>query len=263
LRDAGSHIREKFNQGSLMSGELRYWEIDLVRGIAILMMVVFHTVFDINYFGIFPVVMGSGFWKYFGLLIASLFLLVVGVSFSVSYARTLVNTSGWQIYRKYLYRGAGIFAFGLLVTLGTWLYLGEGFIVFGILHLIGISIILAPFFYRFGKFNLLLGIICIIIGLAVGNIPGPVWLLPFGIHPATFWSVDYTPLLPWFGMVLIGIGAGSVIYPGGTRIFSLPQFPPRGSAALIFSGKHSLLLYLVHQPVIILILFFITGKLPL
>jgi uncharacterized membrane protein len=246
-----------------MTTGFRYWEIDLVRGIAILMMVIFHIVFDINYFGIFPVIMGSGFWRYFGLSIASLFLLVVGISFSLSYARTAGNISGWQRYRKFLYRGTGIFVLGLLVTLGTWLYLGEGFIVFGILHLIGISIILAPFFYRFGKFNLLLGIVCIIIGFVVGNIPGPFWLLPFGIHPVTFWSVDYTPLFPWFGMVLMGIGAGSVLYPGGTRMFSLPQFPPRGSAALIFSGKHSLLLYLVHQPVIILILHFITGKVPL
>lgn len=248
---------------SPVSKESRYWEIDFVRGIAILMMVIFHIIFDIGYFGIFPVSVSSGFWRYFGLSTASLFLLIVGVSFSVSYARTAVNFSGWQIYRKFLYRGAGIFALGLLVTLGTWLYLGEGFIIFGILHLIGISIVLAPFFYRLGKFNFLLGVVIILLGLAIGNNPGPIWLLPLGIHPAAFWSVDYTPLFPWFGMVLIGIGIGSILYPNGVRKFSISQIPPIGSPAVIFSGRHSLFLYLVHQPVIILILHFLTGKVPL
>jgi len=242
-----------------MDQKLRYWEIDFIRGIAILMMVIFHILFDIGYFGIFPVNVSTGFWRYFGLSTASLFLLIAGVSFSLSYARAAVYLSGWQMYRKFLYRGAGIFALGLLVTLGTWLYLDEGFVIFGILHLIGVSIILAPFFYRLGKFNFFLGVIIILLGFAIGNNPGPVWLLPLGIHPVTFWSVDYTPLFPWFGMVLFGIGIGSILYPNGVRKFSLPQIPPIGSSAVIFSGKHSLLLYLVHQPVIILILHFATG----
>lgn len=242
-----------------MTTGLRYWEIDFIRGIAILMMVIFHILFDIGYFGIFPVSVSTGFWRYFGLSTASLFLLIVGVSFSVSYARAAVNLSRWQMYRKFLYRGVGIFVLALLVTLGTWLYLGEGFVIFGILHLIGVSIILAPFFYRLGKFNFFLGCGIILLGFVIGNIPGPAWLLPLGIHPVTFWSVDYTPLFPWFGMVLMGIGIGSILYPNGIRKFSLPQIPPIGSSAVIFSGKHSLLLYLVHQPVIILILHFATG----
>ena len=35
-----------------------------------------------------------------------------------------------------------------------------------------------------------------------------IWLLPLGIHPATFFSVDYEPIFPWFGVVLIGMGLG-------------------------------------------------------
>ncbi|AGB03445.1 heparan-alpha-glucosaminide N-acetyltransferase [Methanoregula formicica] len=240
----------------------RYREIDGVRGIAILMMVIFHLVFDLGYFDIFPVSTSSGFWRYFGLSTASLFLLIVGVSFSLSYARTAETISGWQLYRKFLYRGAGIFALGILVTLGTWWYLGEGYVIFGILHLIGISIILAPFFYRFGLSNLLMGGICILIGLAIGNSPGPAWLLPLGIHPAPFWSVDYTPLFPWFGVVLIGMGVGSLLYPDGTRRFSLPFSLPGWSSVLEFAGKHSLVIYLVHQPIIILLLLVFTGKVP-
>ena len=238
----------------------RYWEIDIARGTAIIMMVIFHVVFDLGYFGIAPVSTGEGFWRYFGYATAALFLLIVGVSFSISYARAARHLSGWQRYRKFLYRGLGIFALGMLVTLGTWLYLGEGYVLFGILHLIGISVILAPLFYRFGAFNIVLGGICILAGFALGGMAGPFWLLPLGLHPASFWSVDYTPLFPWFGVILAGIGAGSFLYPGATRIFSVPKAPPAGSRVFIFSGIHSLLIYLVHQPVILLILQLLTGK---
>jgi Predicted membrane protein len=238
----------------------RYWEIDFCRGTAILMMVVFHVVFDLGYFGIFPVSASSGFWRYFGYGTASLFLLIVGVSFSIRYARVSGNLSGWMRYRKFLYRGIGIFALGLLVTLGTWLYLGEGFVLFGILHLIGISVIIAPFFYRFGIFNILLGFVCIAAGFFMGGLVGPLWLIPLGLHPAAFWSVDYTPLFPWFGIVLMGIGAGCTLYPGGIRRIPVPDLPPYGSSFVIFSGMHSLAIYLVHQPVILLVLQVITGR---
>jgi uncharacterized membrane protein len=246
-----------------MSGDSRFFEIDLFRGIAILMMVTFHTLFDLSWFGIYPVTVTSGFWRYFAFSTATLFLLIVGVSFTISYARSIPKLSSRQLQLNFLYRGAGIFALGLLVTLATWLYLGEGFIVFGILHLIGVSIMLAPFFYRFGRWNIALGAVVILLGFVLVNIQGPVWLLPLGIHPAAWWSVDYEPIFPWFGVVLAGIGAGSILYPGGVRSFRVPEIPEQWRNVITFPGKHSLLIYLVHQPVIILILHFTTSAVPL
>jgi len=237
----------------------RYWEIDLVRGIAILMMVLFHTLFDINFFNVFPIDIYSGFWRYFAYATASLFLLIVGISLTISRARAASKTSGYQLALKFVIRGAGIFLLGLFVTLCTWLFLKEGFIVFGILHLIGVSIILSPLFFRFKRWNLVLGSLCIAIGFFIATRTGPVWLLPLGIHPATFWSVDYEPLFPWFGVVLIGMGLGEVLYPEGIRRFALPQIPEIVVRPLAFMGRHSLIIYLVHQPLIILMLVAVTG----
>jgi uncharacterized membrane protein len=242
-----------------MSTASRLWEIDVTRGIAILMMIVYHTVFDLSFFGMYPVNATTGPWRFFAYATASLFLLVVGISLVVSHDRAAVTLSGFSLTKKFLIRGAGIFALGLLVTVATWLYLHEGFVIFGILHLIGISVILAPIFFRFRKFNVTIGIFCIAAGYSIATLSGPDFLLPLGIIPSGFTSVDYTPLFPWFGMVLVGMGLGSWLYEGAVRRFSLKPLPEFIVSPLAFLGRHSIMIYLVHQPVIILLLGVVTG----
>jgi uncharacterized membrane protein len=240
----------------------RLWEIDMLRGIAILMMILFHIIFDLSFFRVIPVEAASGLWKYFAYATASLFLLIVGVSLTLSHARAVLSLSGVPLVLKFVVRGAGIFALGLLVTFVTWLYLGEGFVVFGILHLIGISVMISPLFFRFRKSNAIIGFGCIATGFLLQGISGPVWMLPLGVNLETFWSVDYTPLFPWFGMVLIGMGTGEWLYPCGRRQFRLQEPPAFFVDPLSFLGRHSLLIYLVHQPLIILLIAAVTGMPP-
>jgi uncharacterized membrane protein len=242
-----------------MNAGSRLWEIDGARGIAILMMVVFHTLFDISFFGIARINVETGFWRAFAYATATLFLLVVGVSLVVSHARAAANLSGFALAGKFLLRGAGIFALGLLATLVTWWYFREGYIIFGILHLIGVAVMLSPFFFRFKKYNIALGVAMVVCGWLIAGLHGPVWLLPFGIQPAVFTSVDYTPIFPWFGVVLIGMGIGEFLYGDGVRHFTAPRLPAFIAAPLTFLGRHSLVIYVVHQPVILLLLGAITG----
>jgi uncharacterized membrane protein len=244
-----------------VAGTDRYVEIDTVRGVAILMMILFHSLFDLSFLHVYPVNVVTGFWRYFAYSTASLFLFIAGISLTISHAREEERLAGdperrFRIWEKYLKRGAGIFTCGLLVTFATWLYLREGFVIFGILHLIGVSVILAPLFFRFRQLNLLIGAICIVTGaiLAEVGVAGPLWLLWLGIHPASFTSVDYTPLIPWFGIVLMGMGTGEELYPKGKRSFAVPHLPAFITTPLAFLGRHSLVIYLLHQPVILLLL---------
>jgi len=251
-----------------MGTQERFFEIDIARGIAILMMVLFHTLFDLSYFSIAAVNVATGFWRYFAYATATLFLLVVGISLVVSHARAVKTLSGLLLAKKFLVRGAGIFALGLLVTLATWLYIPAGCILFGILHVIGVSVMLSPLFFRFKKYNLLTGLAFIAIGLFVIplinpislSLPDPValLLLPLGLHSATFWSVDYTPVFPWLGVVLAGLGLGEFLYGDGVRHFTMPKVPDVVVRPLTFLGRHSLVIYIVHQPVIILLLAAVT-----
>jgi uncharacterized membrane protein len=238
----------------------RFLEIDLIRGLAVIMMVLYHILFDIFFFGIYPIDVTTGFWKLFAIIIASLFLLLVGISFTISAAKAEVTLNRRNYFMKYLKRGISILLIAALITIVTWWYLGEGYIIFGILHLIGVSIIIAPFFFHRKAISLYGGIGFIVVGILLQAVRGPSILLPLGIHPGSFYSVDYTPIFPWFGLVLIGIYLGELLYPDGKRGYSLPEFlnyskvPEFPGKVLAFLGRHSLAIYILHQPVIILLL---------
>ena len=238
----------------------RFAEIDLLRGLAVVMMVIYHVLFDISFFKIYAVDVTTGFWKLFAMITASLFLLLVGVSFTISAARAELTMDRRSFILKYLKRGISILLIAALITIVTWWYLGEGYIIFGILHLIGVSIIIAPFFYHRKSLPLYSGVVFIVVGILLSAVRGPFLLLPLGIYPASFYSVDYTPIFPWFGLVLIGMYIGELLYPGGRRGYSLPKIPDfhklfniQGKA-LALLGRHSLVIYILHQPVIILLL---------
>ena len=237
----------------------RYPEIDIFRGIAIVMMITFHTIFDLTFFRLVPFDVSEGFWRYFAFATASLFLLIVGVSLSISHTRAAAHLQGFALTKKFLFRGAGIFCLGLGVTIATWWYLREGYVIFGILHLIGVSVMLSPLFFRFRYWNAVIGIGVITLGWIIATIPGPMEFLVIGIHPLAFQSVDYEPIFPWFGLVLIGLALGEFLYPGGKRRWDLPKISDRTIAPLSFLGRHSLVIYLIHQPIILLLIYFVTG----
>ena len=70
-----------------MESSSRLWEIDTLRGVAILMMILYHTVYDLSFFSLWPVDVLTGFWRYFAYATASLFLLIAGVALVVSHDR--------------------------------------------------------------------------------------------------------------------------------------------------------------------------------
>jgi len=240
----------------------RFWEIDVLRGVAIILMVAYHLLFDLTFFGVYPVDIWSLPLRLFRYPVGALFLLLVGVSLTISYARAYENLTRQQLRRKFILRGLFIFAGGMVITAATWLYIREGFIVFGVLHLIGLSIILAYPFIELRMSSLFLGVVCIVSGIylqAMVTVGFP-WLLWLGFIPQNFYTLDYYPLLPWFGVVLVGIFLGHSLYKGSIRKFSLPDYSMKKTVRGVgFLGRHSLLIYFIHQPILLVLLALLAG----
>ena len=104
------------------------------------------------------------------------------------------------------------------ITIVTYIFIGKGFIVFGVLHLIGLSLLLAYPFLRLERANFLIGLLFILLGVYFQTISvGFPWLLWLGLVPQDFYSVDYFPVFPWFGVILMGMGLGDWLYPSYRR----------------------------------------------
>ena len=199
---------------------LRFWEIDALRGVAILLMIGFHLTWDLVSVGLVQVNMGRGPWPWFSRVISTMFLSLAGISLVISDSKR-GETPAW---RKYLLRGLKVLGLAMIVTLVTYWTLGRGFVVFGILHLIGFSIIAAlPFLpYRRRWFSLVLGLALLVVGSYVNRqtVLHP-WLIWLGINQLGRPMADWYPVLPWFGMMLVGLWLGHTLYTGGERQFDL------------------------------------------
>jgi uncharacterized membrane protein len=250
-----------FNKKSLFwilvtKKSFRLWEIDFLRGIAVVMMIVFHFFYDLNFFSIYEIDLHSGPFPLFLYPIGTTFLLLVGISLSLSYSRIEDNENKKQLQLKFILRGSKIFGLGLLITLVTWIYLQDGFVVFGILHCIGLSIIIAYPFLQFKIRNLIIGVLLVSVGVYLKTLTFDFgWFLWLGFRPSQFYTVDYFPILPWFGVVLIGIFIGNTLYPAHKRRFKLKDISQiRFVKLFCFLGRHSLIIYCLHQPIIILLI---------
>lgn len=230
----------------------RLWEVDACRGFAVCMMIVYHFVWDLKDVGRYDIAVQSGFWGGWQIATAGLFTLLVGVSLTLSYHRAGKALPGGDTRTRVLTRGAAVFAWGLLVSLVTYLVFGpERFVRFGILHLIGVSMVFAYPLLRYRWLSLVLGAALTGTGVFLDtlNLDVP-WL--FWLVPTAGTGVDHQPLLPMLGPVLIGVFLGHTLFPDGNRRFRLSSLGERSPVkALRYLGQVSLLVYLVHQPILI------------
>ncbi len=217
----------------------RIGEIDALRGMAIILMVIFHTVVDLRDFYHYQVDYHTGFWYYLGKLSASLFIFVSGLSATLATAT--------------FSRSIRILACGLVLTVITWFYSPDWYIRFGILHFLGISLLTYPLLNKQTPGPLLgLAFIAAMLGYwATRQIVPWSFLIPFGLLPADFQTIDYYPLFPWYGVFLLGAAAGKQLYKTGTSLLPGIAFPK----SLTFLSRHSLIVYLVHQPLLLLWLY--------
>ena len=229
----------------------RFVAIDILRGCAVALMVGYHFCFDLNYYGwIQANFNGDAFWLTSRAFIVSLFLGVSGISL------VLANRNG--IDRRAWLRRFGILAgCAALVSAASYALFPRSWIFFGVLHFIAVASVLGLAFLRWPRLALVTGIILLAVGLTVQlpffDQPGLQWLGLMTYKPIT---EDYVPLLPWFGVVLIGLFLGRLALKE-KRLAPIMAWNPKGVSgrSLAFVGSHSLLIYMLHQPLLMGVLY--------
>ena len=221
----------------------RIWELDALRGVCILCVIVVHFLFDLSFFGGLDLTLPAWyvFIQEYG---GAIFVVLSGVCVTLG--------------SKSVRRGLIVFACGMLITAVTYGMYRLGMsgadvvVKFGVLHLLGVCMLVYPAFKKLPPAMLtVLGLVIAITGYAIRGVVVPQhWLFPLGLTYEGFTSSDYFPLFPQLGYFLIGAAIGKTAYREKRTL--LPgSFQKTGIARFFcWCGRQSLFIYLLHQPIV-------------
>jgi uncharacterized membrane protein len=218
----------------------RIFTLDVLRTFAISLMVVFHFIYDLKFFGYvnWDTPDGGG-WRTFRQVILSSFFICLGASLHLSYARAI----NWNKFSKRL---AQILVSALAVTLMSLLMVAEHYIYFGVLHFIAVASLLCVNLAKHPRASLLMGV-CIIAIYNAGWV-SDFWPFTYVEHKLPSYTNDYVGLFPWLGMVCLGIWLASTAFFQQDPLHKL-----KNNTWMAWPGNHSLAIYLLHQPVLFVI----------
>jgi len=225
--------------------------VDATRAAALAAMATYHTLWDLGHLRLTGEnYAGTPAGRLAAELIAGTFLVLVGVGL------VLMNGRGIRL-RPTLLRLGRISAAALAVTIGTWVAFPDAFVFFGVLHCIAVASVLGlPFLFLPAPVTALAAAVVI---AAPQFVRAPILdapaLLFLGLGTVTPRTNDYVPLFPWFGLVLSGIVLGRIGLPrlADSRLGAWQPASPFARSA-VFAGRHSLAIYLIHQPVLLALL---------
>ncbi len=212
---------------SLPSSTPRFHLLDQLRGIAVVLMVIFHSCYDLNFFGFYDMnYPANPYWYALPRIIVFLFLICVGMGLYEAHVPQIK-------LKKFGIRFLKIAIWALVISLSTYFLFPDRWIYFGTLHCIAIASLVSLPFLRFPIWSALLGLVMVVSDFIFGfRLP---WINLQ--HP----SMDYIPLFPWWGFTLIGI---FIAFKAWHKI-KVPSLPP-----LEWLGKHAFAIYVIHQPVL-------------
>lgn len=220
--------------------------IDLARTAALLGMVAFHFSYDLLMFSLIPYEYAyTPTFYYHARIVAGTFLLLSGLGLWLSHGEGIRWPAFWRRFAKIAVAAA-------LVSIATRIAMPEFYVYFGILHAIALYSLLGLLALRLPAI--------VTAALAAVFVYGSYhWhtealnapLLRFvglALDPAT--TMDFEPIFPWFGAVLAGIALGKL--GSQTGLWARLAGRPKGKWVQIASwpGQHSLLIYLIHQPIL-------------
>lgn len=224
--------------------------IDLARSVALLGMVVFHLTYDLLLFGLIDPAVGATTWFWaLPRIVAGSFIALAGLSLWLAHGQGVDWHGFWRRWIRIALAAA-------LVSLATYVAMPEYYVFFGILHAIALYSLIGIALIRLPPVILLAAAAGLIWGAY--NLASPAFDAPLlrflGLSTQRALTVDFEPVFPWLapflaGMALGRIGAAAAIWP---RLRGWPAGD--WVRRLAWPGRHSLAIYLIHQPVLFALL---------
>jgi len=226
--------------------------IDNLRGLAIIAMVAYHFCFDLRHFGFITAdFYRDPFWLHARTAILSSFLLLAGISLVLAQREGRGRDRFWR-------HVARVAAAALLVSAASYIVFPQRYIWFGVLHAIAISLVLVRPLVSRPALALALGVALLVAG---NSWTSPAfdnrtwgWVGFMTAKPAT---EDYVPLVPWTGMILLGMAIAHPLQRNEFRALAPFARLPGWLGAM---GRHSLAIYLIHQPLLFGVLYVIAKR---
>lgn len=236
---------------------MRSQKLDALRGMAILLMVAFHANYLlVHIFENMLLDISSLFWFLIWRIAVGVFLLVSGAVFFLSER----NRDFREVVVRAFKRSGMLAIVAAAISISTFFFAPDYFIVFGIIHFFAVSSLLLPIFMRFWTLNIVLGILVVYVGTIFSAVlVQDTHLYILGLRSTDFRSGDYYPIFPWFGVVLFGYGITKWLHDKGA-LWSIVGGAFIGCDWLALLGRHSLLVYILHVPILYGIFSIIFGK---
>ena len=219
--------------------------LDQARGIALLAMTCYHFTWDLFSLGLTDLNPVSTMWLAWSAKgIAATFLLLSGLALALAHQSRI-------LWRKVLVRSLTLGGAASLVSLGSYFLFPASWIAFGILHHMALAGVIGLLFLRLPPFALIgLALLCLLLpDFAKHDVFNSAPWLFLGLSTIIAPANDYVPLLPWFGFVLLGMALPK-LWPVLQHHSPAPQ-PSRPLRLIGLMGRHSLIYYLIHQPVLL------------
>ncbi len=222
----------------------RLLALDLYRALGVVLMVLFHFTYDLHHFGFIETdTTQVPFWIYLRTIIVVLFMSAVGMSLYLVYANRYDK-------QKHIRRLALLAMASTAISIVTYLIFPHSWIYFGVLHMIFVASLIGPLFTRIPNISGALGVLIITLYTTKTLSMYPLFeLLQIPLHLPPHHTEDLAPFIPWFGVVLIGI---FIMHHGCLQKIILPQ--TKVIEKITWLGRHSLAIYLIHQPLLFAIL---------
>ncbi len=215
-----------------------YW-LDLLRFTLLISMILYHFYWDLSYFNFINISsFNNKLWQYLAHITAAGFLLVSGFSLTLSYF--IGNKANFK--KRFITRLAKLLIASLAISIITYFIFPQNYIYFGIIHHITIdSIILLILFKRSIALNIILVLFFLLFNKHFITIPALSWI---GLSDFIKPSLDFVPIFPWTAYMIIGSILARLYLKINIALYI------KQNNFIILCSKNSLIIYLIHQPIL-------------